>query len=154
MEFEYGNYAGFTVAGIAITTSNDEAMQTIPKLWQEFESQQILSKVPQRLDDKVIYSVYTNYESDENGKYQVLVGTEVQEGTDVESPLKLAFLSLSRYAIFDVADRQDIAKVWQEIWQLPLKRTYQADFEYYGPKGIKIYVGVEEVEPKATISDF
>jgi predicted transcriptional regulator YdeE len=51
------------IVGIALRTSNEEAMETIPPLWGRFLSEGILGQIPNRVNDE-INAVYTNFENE------------------------------------------------------------------------------------------
>ena len=48
-----------TVIGIELRTTNLQAMQTIPPLWQRFAQEGVLAAIPQRLNDDVSPSTNT-----------------------------------------------------------------------------------------------
>lgn len=149
-------YASLTVAGLSIETNNQEAKNTIPPLWSRVQSENIIETIPQKLDENVLYGVYGNYASDNTGNYTLLVGTEVQDGTEVQPPLQTMALPLARYVVFDVPKRDAVYAVWQLIWKADLNRTYIADFERYTQDSIEIYIGINEDDQidKTIISGF
>ncbi|KYP16049.1 GyrI-like domain-containing protein [Flavihumibacter sp. CACIAM 22H1] len=144
----------FLVAGISVRTSNEagRAGTDIPNLWNTFINQGIVTQLSNRIAD-TIYCVYTNYESDYTQPYTALIGCRVStveglpEGfTSVEIPAGtyeeiVVKGNLLEGIVFDA---------WTKIWNRPLARTYQADFEVYDEKSadssnaeIKIYIGVQ-----------
>ena len=137
----------FTVNGIGVRTSNRDEMDPqkakIPGLWESF------GKGLGPAEPTEVFGVYTHYESDEQGGYDLFAAVKerfpsnqatyltIPEGTYVKftrtGPLKEACMEL-----------------WQEIWayfQSPdsPKRTFVCDFEAYaGMDAISIYIGIEE----------
>ena len=75
----------FEVMGIAVRTNNAKeasADGAIPKLWQRVMQEHALNAVPDQSDHN-IYAVYTDYASDANGDYTLVLGKKVRPGTQV-----------------------------------------------------------------------
>lgn len=156
MQVSVKTYASFTVAGIEISTNNQEAMKTIPPLWERFHQENIVAKLPSKLDESVIYGVYSQYETDEKGQYHLLAGTEVQEGTIVTAPFTILSIPLARYVVCHVKSPEALYEAWSKIWQAKINRAFTYDFERYSADGIDIYVGIQDDDQtdKAIISCF
>ena len=62
------------ITGLSINTTNEnnQGMQDIGKLWQEFTKHPVFSKYV--AEGCSIYTVYDQYETDETGKYRFTVG--------------------------------------------------------------------------------
>lgn len=145
----------FKVIGISVRTENGhgQAAQDIPKLWEKFMMEGISEKIPNKLDDRV-FSIYTNYESDFNGPYDTILACAVSSLDDIPEGMVGQSFSSSGYRKKTVhGDLTDglIYKAWTEIWNMNLKRNYQADFEVYGEKSrnlkdaeVDIYVSVTD----------
>ena len=72
----------FEVMGIAVRTNNAKeasADGVIPKLWQRVMQEHALNTVPDPADQN-IYAVYTDYASDANGDYTLVLGKKVPPG--------------------------------------------------------------------------
>ena len=71
----------FSVAGIAVRTRNSEevnpAIARLGGLWNRFFSQSWERKLPSRGDDGRIFGVYSGYESNEHGAFDVTAGVAV-----------------------------------------------------------------------------
>lgn len=142
------NDEGFTVVGIELRTSNDEAERTIPPFWGRFWQDNVLVQIPRRTSDEV-YAVYTNFAHpgiDNEGVYSLVIGARVA-GAEVPDGMTSVIIPASRRIRFAVEDN-DLAKVglaWQHIWaRTDLPTTYLADYEHYSADGtISILVGVE-----------
>ncbi len=67
------------IVGIETRTSNENAVaiEDLGKLWAQFFGEKIASKIPNKISDN-IYAVYTDYESDYQGKYTTIIGCEVE----------------------------------------------------------------------------
>jgi predicted transcriptional regulator YdeE len=148
----------FVVAGISARTSNAQEMTAeaeIPKLWQRLTSGNFLARIPNRVDDRVI-ALYTDYESDKNGRYTFLLGARVGSKKNLPPEFVARDIASGQYAMF--TDRGGPAaemtvNLWKRIWSLEkpgvLERAYKTDYEvHYGPAGdvaksqIDIYIGL------------
>jgi predicted transcriptional regulator YdeE len=78
-------YEGATVLGITIVTSNaaeaNPADGKIAGLWTRFYQEDVLSTIPGKKTPVVPLGVYTNYESDHSGQYQLMAGAAVDPAT-------------------------------------------------------------------------
>ena len=104
-----------------------------------------------------IYAVYTDYASDANGEYTLVLGAKAQPGTKAPDGLVVKTVPAGPYAVF-TSERGPVAKVvvetWKQIWsyyQTPAngQRSYRADFELYDQRSfdpnsaqVDIYTGV------------
>ncbi len=156
------NQQPFQVIGIAASTSNAKEAgpdAIIGKQWHRFMSEDLINKIPNRVD-QTIYAVYTDYTSDFNGQYTVILGAKVRPIPNPTIPdgMVIKTVPAGRYAVF-TSDRGPVVKVvvdtWKQIWayyQSPQngQRAYQADFEVYDQRAadpnnaqVDIYVGLK-----------
>ena len=72
--------SAFSIIGITMRTTNEneQSSKDIPALWNKFMTGNILSKIPNRVDDTV-YCVYTRYEKDHTKPYTTLLGCKVKD---------------------------------------------------------------------------
>lgn len=152
----------FQVVGIAASTNNAKEAgpdAIIGKQWHRFVSEGLLNKIPDRIDQSII-AVYTDYTSDANGQYTIVLGAKVKPVPNPTIPegMVVKTVPAGRYAVF-TSERGPTAKVvpelWRQIWsyfQSPQngQRAYQADFEIYDQRAadpnnaqVDIYVGVK-----------
>lgn len=125
-----------TISGISVRTRNANEFnpQTarIGALYQEFDK-----KVP--VDYKSgarVYGVYYDYESDHNGEFSVLAGTD-RLATSPGLALKQVMLTRGVYLMFEAKGQvpQVVIETWTKIWDYfadeasEYKRTYSTDFE-------------------------
>jgi len=137
------------IAGICINTNNKKAKETIPKLWNEFYTNKIVSKIEHKKSDSFIYGVYNEYESDMNGNYTLTAGVEINR-KDIKK-YNTVLIKKGKYILFEQegALPNIISDTWFKIWDYfdehkDIKRRYLSDFEVYeNDKGIKIYIGVK-----------
>ena len=108
----------------------------------------------------VTYSIYTDFDSNENGEYTYFIGEEVDSFADQDlSKFKTLTIPASAYQKFTTPSGKmpDIViGAWQQIWQMEPsdfegKRTYIADFEIYDQRAVDpnnsevdIYIGIED----------
>ena len=145
--------SAFTVSGITVRTRNqDEADPSKAKLsahWGNFFSSGIAEKIPHRLQDSPVYGMYSNYESDFNGHYDVTAGVAVSAPSD---EFKTITVPEGTYMVFESkgAMPQVVIEVWTKIWQFfqenpHIKRKYITDFEtYLGNEEISVAIGIED----------
>jgi predicted transcriptional regulator YdeE len=153
---------GFEVIGIAARTNNAKEAGpdgVIPKLWGRMMQEHVLDHIPNKTSPD-IYAVYTDYASDANGDYTLVLGAKVANSSDQLIPQGMVGKKTpaGQYAVF-TSERGPVAKVvvetWLRIWsyyQLPAngQRAYRADFELYDERAVDpnnaqvdIYIGVK-----------
>ncbi|MGC4106712.1 MAG: effector binding domain-containing protein [Thermomicrobiales bacterium] len=139
----------FTVVGIELRTDNTEAMRTIPPFWGRFFGEEILARIPDRVDGDV-YAVYTNFAHpgiDNEGTYSLVIGARVAEDTTVPEGMIAVGIPASARVQFavDGNDPGRVGEAWATSWaRTDLRKTYLADYEHYAADGtIAILVGVE-----------
>ncbi|MDC0610360.1 GyrI-like domain-containing protein [Vibrio sp.] len=145
------NIESFQVTGRMITTCNADELQPdkaqIGGLWQGFYAE----VAPKTAVDSKFYGVYTNYESDHNGLYDLWAATDGKL-TDIEGNLEVFTVPAGKYLVFSAAGSmpQTVIELWQEIWSffgqttVEYKRIFKTDFEYYkGNEEVDIYISVE-----------
>jgi predicted transcriptional regulator YdeE len=141
MEPETVNKPGFRFIGIEVRTNNRDEMTPNGKIggqWQKFYAENILSKIPGKQGNAVL-ALYTDYESDQNGEYSFLIGSEVDSLANIPSGLVGKEIAASKYAIFS-SSRGPIPAiifdVWKRIWAYKGTRAYKSDFEVYGKDSV------------------
>ncbi|TPN84590.1 GyrI-like domain-containing protein [Aquimarina algicola] len=145
----------FKVIGIAIRTTNEnnQAAKDIPALWNTFMSQEIISKIPNKVDES-IYAIYTEYESDYTKPYTTILGCKVEHTDVVPEGMVTTTIQHGNYSEFVATGdlyQNVVVHEWQKIWNdTSLDRTYKTDFEIYGPEAkdhsnakVPIYVGIQ-----------
>ena len=137
-----------TVIGIELRTTNVDAMQTIPPLWQRFVQDGVQASIPGKLDGDVL-AVYTHFEHaglNNTGLYSLVIGAQVAPGTPVPAGMVRVVVPASRRAVFSVpANRFDLVGLaWQAVWDATdLPKTFVAEYERYHANGdIHISIGL------------
>ena len=133
----------FEVMGIAARTNNaKESVENgaIPELWQHVMQEHVLDRLPNKTDPD-LYAVYTDYASDANGDYTLVLSAKVSNASDslIPSGMVRKKVPAGEYAVF-TSERGPVAKVvvetWKRIWayyqsSANAERAYRADFELY-----------------------
>ena len=141
---------GFRVAGLQARTRNADEMGPhgkIGALWQRVlcgECESVLS------EDPATYSVYTRYESDENGFYDILVGKAMKDGAGVPEGMSEVAVQSGNYLVFPVKDArpESVVAAWGEVYghfagAKDVKRAFTTDFEKHAPGGSAIWIAVK-----------
>ena len=145
----------FNIIGIAVRTTNEngKAAKDIPALWQQFMNENILSKIPNKIDNTV-YSLYTNYESDHKHPYTTIIGCKVENIDAIPEGMVGQSFDGGNYLKMTVRGNlaEDLViNQWLKIWEMTdLDRTYTVDFDVFGEKAqnpldaeIDIFVGIK-----------
>jgi predicted transcriptional regulator YdeE len=130
------------VAGLGIRTTNaDEAQPSkarIPGLWGRFATQHWAERLEQGGAFGPILAVYSAYESDVSGSYQILIGRELAGSPPVAPPLQVVDVPQGGYLVFSSSGPLPDAVIegWRGVWAFfgrpdAPPRAYTADFEAY-----------------------
>lgn len=134
MNYEIVHLKEKTVAGLKIRTSNNDPnmVREIGGLWQRFFENSIYQSIPNKQNDKTI-GLYTNYESDVNGAYDMMVCCEILNHSDLPIGMHTQTIHSGKYAKFIVQGdvQKAISEFWNKLWSMDLDRKYSCDFEEY-----------------------
>ncbi|WMJ21939.1 zinc ribbon domain-containing protein [Paludicola sp. MB14-C6] len=134
MNYEIVNLKEKTIIGVKATTqNNDPSMpQIIGGLWQKFYQDGIYASILNKASEKA-YGIYSDYQANVNGPYQVTVGCEVTNVNSIPANTTIQVIPAGIYAKFIVKGhmQQAVASFWQQVWNIPLDRSYLCDFEEY-----------------------
>ena len=143
MSYALRDANGLTILGIYARASNDN-LEKIGGLWRRFQAMGAAAAIPARRDDAV-YCVYCEYETDFKGAFTVLLGCAVDASAPIPHGMKRLAIEAGKFAVFEPVGElpKAVFETWAEIWNTPLERSYQADFDRYGGDGkVTIHVGV------------
>ena len=138
----------FCVSGLTVRTTNREesapATARLGALWGRFFGEEIYASTSNRTADMRIFGVYSAYESDAHGAFDVTAGVVVTDGKGSIS------IDAGDYLVFTGQGEmpQMVIATWQRIWQYfeahpDVARSYRSDFEAYeGPDKVAIHIGV------------
>lgn len=141
------------VAGICVRTGNNEldVNSKISKVWDVLYCNNAIGEISDKVSETT-YGLYTNYESDCTGQYDMLGGCEVSTAQNLPDKFKSIIIPAGKYAKFtfhgDV--EKDVFTFWDVIWKTELNRKYTCDFEEYLPcedchdTDINIYIALVE----------
>ena len=140
---------GIAIAGITIRTTNaaefNPATGKIAGLWGRFMSEGLFNTLPGKLTTSPVYGVYSNYESDYMGAFDVTAGVATS------TPAGSLTLQEGEYLVFSATGPmpQTVLQTWGVVWQHfqsnpDIKRSYATDFEAYrGTDTVEIHIGVQ-----------
>lgn len=132
----------FLLTGVSTRTTNAEEAGPdgrLPKLWETY-FQSGLSSRPGIANPHLIYSLYTDYESDANGAYTTLIGHEVGDESQLaeDAASHTVMVAASKYRVFTTERgpmNEVVPKAWGYIWayykESQETRAYTGDFERY-----------------------
>lgn len=133
MDYEIVNLEKKVVAGLTIRTKNSDPdmAKDIGGVWQKFFSQGVYASIPNKSNQKTI-GLYTNYENDVSGAYDMVVCCEINLQDNLPAGLDVKLIPAGKYAKFVVhGDIQAVGKFWEQLWQMKLNRKCGCDFEEY-----------------------
>ena len=136
------------VAGLTARTTNgaesDPSTAHLAALWGRFFAENVMQTTPNRSPDPRNFGVYSGYESDASGAFDVTAGVAVTDGATVT-------IEAGDYLVFKAegAVPMSVIAAWQRVWQYfedhpDIKRRHATDFEAYSsPTQAAVYIGVE-----------
>jgi len=136
-----------TISGLKVRTTNEAEMNPetakIGQMWGAF-----FKKIAPTLEENTsVYGVYTNYESDAFGEFDVIAGSDMKN-----EELETVTLYEGNYLCFEAKGEmpQAVIETWGKIWtyfsdeNCSEKRVFKTDFELYLEQDkAEIYIGVE-----------
>jgi len=138
----------FHVAGLTVRTTNrdesDPSAGRLAALWGQFFDREIYASTPHRNADKRLFGVYSAYESDAHGAFDVTAGVSVAEGKGSVA------IEAGDYLVFAARGEMPrlVVDAWQRVWRYfeahpEIVRRYRSDFEAYdGPDAVAIHIGI------------
>ncbi|WP_347900674.1 GyrI-like domain-containing protein [Pseudomonas purpurea] len=151
MEVKQLDIAPFSVSGLQVRTFNRDEQQPetakIGPMWGRFFADQAFSKIPNAVAESLVYGVYSNYESDANGAFDVTAGRVV---TAPAKDFATVDIQGGRYLVFEASGPmpESVIATWGQVWQYfeehtEIKRAFVSDFEAYnGPDSVSVYIGI------------
>jgi len=128
----------FNLIGISVRTTNENGQsgKDIPALWSQFMSEEIQSKIPNKVSED-IFCIYTDYEKDHTKPYTTILGCKVENLDVVPENMIDKTIESAHYEEFIAKGNLSegiVFNKWLEIWNSDLDRSFTADFEVYGEK--------------------
>ncbi len=126
----------YVIDSIRVGNFKEETLDKIVGLWENCNNQ-----YPE-LQDLVRYGIYSDYEKDYRGDYNLAVGS-----TDIETKDSIN-IDLNDYKIYKAKTNGEIYSLWEEIWDDEengkIDRLYNVDFERYNLDGtVDIFIGIK-----------
>ena len=162
METRIEERDGFTLMGSSIKTSNlNEANPTtmkIPGHWQKFTQEGNLRTLAPLATSGALMGLYSGYETDHTGTYDLTIGTTVSETEKPIAGMRLIKVPSSRYVVFTTRPGKIpdvIIEGWKYIWDFfdsndVYVRSYTGDFEVYDERAqdpenavIEFYIAIK-----------
>lgn len=143
--------SGFKVTGLSVRTTNNKEMDPstakIGKLWEEFykNCSSLLN------NNSKVYGLYTNYESDATGEFDVIACSDTLSKEQLENSEEFHILS-GKYLKFSGSGEmpQVVISLWGQVWEhfnssnCPHTRAYTTDFEHYKSENeVEILIAVK-----------
>lgn len=126
------------LVGKEIRTNNEgyQCKVAIEKLWREFMEEKLGEKIQNKINDKEILGLYTDYENKEFGLYSYVVGFQVSSASSLPEGMTVKVIPASKYYVVTAKGKmpESIGRAWAHIWNSDIERTYTGDFELYGRK--------------------
>jgi predicted transcriptional regulator YdeE len=152
MSTEIKTIEAFIVTGFQARTTNaaEQNPQTgkIGGLWQQFFGSPLFAPTAG------VVGVYSNYESDAMGAFDVTAGAV--SSTAKPANTQSVQIQAGQYLVFrgKGAMPQAVIDAWMQIWQhfgqprTDVERLYQTDFEQYmGADEVAVHIGVRRLSP-------
>lgn len=142
------------IAGISVRTTNSDELNPstakLSALWGQFYTDGCFNKIPNKSPASPVYGVYSDYESNEKGAYQVTAGVAVDDKLP-DSELTEVLVQAGDYLVFEHSGElpQAVIDTWAQVWTFfaanpEIKRCFATDFELYlSDKDVAIYIGIE-----------
>jgi len=145
----------FTVIGFSVRTTNAQEMLgtdgRIALLWGRF-AHGGADAIPAIVEQGTTYAVYSNYESDETGAYDFLLGKSAQPAQSAPEGMVKLQIPAARYMVFPAAGSSPdaIKAAWLKVYeyfgrQAGAQRAFTVDFEQHSSSGTKLYIAVRQV---------
>ncbi len=144
------------VAGLTLRTDNAAEAQPgtgkIPGLWQRFRTDNWFERLGKLGASGPPLGIYSAYESDATGSFQILAGREIASNVTVDAPLQIVSVPAGNYLMFPSSGSlpESVVRGWQEVWAYfeqpdAPARAYTYDVEVYPTaESVEIWVAVED----------
>jgi len=146
----------FSVSGLTERTcmaaERDSDAARVTQLWLRFFEEDAFER-PARTTDARLFGVYTGYDADGPGSFDITAGVAVHEGAPlvhVEGGEYLVFSGRGPMPDLVLALWRDVDSYFEQHPEL--RRRFHSDFEAYsGPAQVAVHVGVERNLPESLI---
>jgi len=142
----------FTVIGPFVRTTNAVEMSgkdgKIGPLWGQVMHGGA-DAIPGVIDQNTIYAAYSDYENDETGAYDLILGRSVQPEEQVPVNMKALHIPAGHYLVFPVGNSSPdaIKAAWMNVYYYfahhPERRAFTCDFEQHSSIGTRIFIAIK-----------
>ncbi len=118
----------FATLPVRLSNLDSQVSKKIELVWHNFVER--CNEIEDKITDRPICT-YSNYESDEKGKYDISIGYEVERNSQMKDGWVKKIIPAGKYAKFIVKGNmiKEVSNFWQKIWQMDLPRKFDCDFE-------------------------
>ena len=151
MDLKRQQIDAFTVSGLRVRTTNavepNPETAKIGPMWGEFFAKGLAEVIPGKRVGSPVYGVYSAYEADATGAFDVTAGVAVDEpSADFQS----VTIEAGDYLVFEAQGPLPDAVIatWGKIWTFfeanpQIQRRFATDFESYtGPESVAVHIGI------------
>lgn len=151
MDLKRQQINAFTVSGLSVRTTNaaehNPETAKIGSMWGEFFGKGFTESIQGKRADSAVYGVYSAYESDASGHFDVMAGVAVDEAS---ADFQSVTIEAGDYLVFEAQGPLPDAVIatWGKVWTFfeenpQIQRRYATDFETYtGPESVAIHIGI------------
>ncbi|KNH27968.1 transcriptional regulator [Pseudomonas syringae] len=143
----------FCVSGLQVRTLNAAEQQPdtarIGPMWEQFFVEDVFDKIAHKQPDSFMYGVYSNYESDASGHFDVTAGAAVTASSENFAQIQVEG---GDYLVFSAKGPMpdSVIQTWGLVWAYfednpQVRRKFATDFEVYtGPESVGVYIGIQD----------
>ncbi|MFJ2478653.1 GyrI-like domain-containing protein [Pseudomonas sp. NPDC087598] len=151
MDLKRQQIESFTVSGVQVRTTNAAEHKPdtakIGPMWGDFFSKGLAEEMPGKQTGSPVYGVYSAYQSDASGEFDVTAGVAVNK---LAENFKSIVIEAGDYLVFEAQGPmpEAVISTWGKVWSFfeanpQIQRRFATDFEAYtGPEAVSIYIGV------------
>ncbi|WP_336346837.1 GyrI-like domain-containing protein [Pseudomonas monsensis] len=151
MDLKRQQIDAFTVSGLRVRTDNAAEHSTesakIGPMWRQFFAGALTEIIPDQQAGSPVYGVYSAYESDASGAFDVTAGVAVDKPAGGYESVEI---EAGDYLVFEAHGQMPDAVIstWGKVWTFfndnpQIQRRYATDFEAYtDPESVSIHIGV------------
>jgi predicted transcriptional regulator YdeE len=133
----------FQIVGLELRTSQateaDPLTRKIGPAWDKFFSENIIERIPNKIEPGVFVGLYSNYKTGDDLEYSVTIGALVEHARQFPEFLTARIVPANQYAVFTTekgAMPEVVISAWKKIWQMSPteiggERALNFDFEIY-----------------------
>lgn len=142
MEINEISLPSFKAAGVSVRTNNadesDPAKSKIMPLYKKYFDEGIEEQIPNKENENVFMGIYTDYESDADGDYTLLIAKQVNSFDGLPDNFDSRIIGEAKYLKFTNEGEMPgvVIDAWKYIWKYfsennKYERAYTFDFEKY-----------------------